>query len=96
MYAAIQNVPGYLPMDDEPPTFETARDAWQYLVGEIERSWDEDPDDANGAHIEAHTQLPHLDQSQPGAIHAPTPGDDGSHDLGMAYCVVEIDDDDTV
>lgn len=34
MYVATINVPGYLPMDDDPPTFETAAEAWWYLYHE--------------------------------------------------------------
>ncbi len=92
MYVAIINTPGYLPWDDEPPTFETAREAWQYLVSEVERSWDEYPEDTNGAGIEAHTALHNIDQSQPGTVYAPTPGYDGDHDLGLAYSVEIAED----
>jgi hypothetical protein len=34
MYTATINVPGYLPMDDDPPIFETAAEAWWYLYHE--------------------------------------------------------------
>lgn len=40
-YLATINVPGYLPMDDDPPTFDTARDAWQYLAEERQRAEDD-------------------------------------------------------
>jgi hypothetical protein len=33
-YVATINVPGYLPMDDEPPTFDTPSEAWWYLYHE--------------------------------------------------------------
>lgn len=33
-YVATVNVPGYLPMDDEPAEFETAAKAWWYLYHE--------------------------------------------------------------
>lgn len=39
-YVATINVPGYLPMDDDPPVFDSAREAWQYLVGEVDRAWE--------------------------------------------------------
>lgn len=91
-YAAIINTPGYLPMDDEPPVFDTAREAWQYLVAEVERSWDEYPEDTNGACVEAHTQLHNIDQTTVGTIYAPTPGYEGDHDLGMAYSVEYVED----
>jgi hypothetical protein len=85
------NVPGYLPMDDDPPTFDTAREAWQYLVSEVDRAWDDYPDDTNGACIEAHAQMHNVDQSQPGTVYAPTPGYEGDHDLGLAYCVTLVE-----
>lgn len=89
-FLATINVPGYLPMDDEPPVFDTAREAWQYLVSEVERSWDDFPEDDNGACIEAHTQFHNVNQDEEGTVYAPTPGYDGNHDLGLAYSVTEI------
>jgi hypothetical protein len=86
-YVATINVPGYLPMDDDPPTFDTTEEAWQYLVDEVERAWDEYPEDNNGAALEAHTAMHSQDQSQTGSVVAPTPGYDGEHDLGLAYSV---------
>lgn len=38
MYVATVNVPGYLPMDDDPATFETPAEAWDYLADERERA----------------------------------------------------------
>lgn len=43
-YVATINVPGYLPMDDEPPMFDTAREAWSYLTDERTRGEDDYPD----------------------------------------------------
>jgi hypothetical protein len=40
-YVATINVPGYLPMDDDPPTFSTAQAAWSYLAGERENAEDD-------------------------------------------------------
>ena len=31
-YIATINVPGYLPMDDDPPIFDTPREAWEWLA----------------------------------------------------------------
>jgi hypothetical protein len=42
-YVATINTPGYLPWDDDPPVFDSAADAWQYLADERER----DESDAN-------------------------------------------------
>lgn len=33
-YVATTNVPGYLPMSDDPPVFETVREAWSFLAQE--------------------------------------------------------------
>lgn len=87
-YIATMNVPGFLPMDDDPPVFDTPREAWQYLVSEVDRSWDEYPDDDNAACVTAHTQMHNIDQNACGVIVAPTPGYEGDHDLGIAYCVL--------
>jgi hypothetical protein len=91
-YVATVNTPGYLPQDDDPPVFDTPREAWRYLVSEVERSWDDYPEDGNGACVEAHTQLHNINQDEPGVVYAPTPGYDGSHDLGTAYCVSIVED----
>lgn len=87
-YLAIINTPGYLSEQDELPEFETIREAWQYLLSEVDRSWDDYPDDENGAHIEAHTQMRNINQNEVGTVYAPTPGD-RMYDLGVAYSVVE-------
>lgn len=88
-FVATVNVPGYLPMDDDPPVFDSPREAWQYLVSEVDRQWDEYPEDENGASLTAHTQLHNINQDRVGAIHAPTPGYTGDHDLGLVYSVSE-------
>lgn len=44
-FVATINVPGYMPMDDAPPEFDTARDAWQYLLGERKESEDQGCDE---------------------------------------------------
>lgn len=93
-YHATINVPGYLPMADELVTFDTPAEAWQYLVSEVERSWDEYPEDENGASIDAHTQMHNVNQAETGTIYAPTPGYDGEHDLGLAYSVTLCDNPD--
>lgn len=59
-YVATINVPGYLPMDVDPPIFETAREAWEYLASEYVCDSDyapdpyayepDDPSDPQGPH----------------------------------------------
>lgn len=39
-YVALVNIPGCLPMDDDPPVFDTAKEAWEYLADERQRAED--------------------------------------------------------
>ena len=34
-YVVIANMPGYLPEDDDPPTFDCYDEAWSYVVQEV-------------------------------------------------------------
>jgi hypothetical protein len=36
-FVVLENTPGYLPENDEPPTFETFKEAWTYLAEEVQR-----------------------------------------------------------
>lgn len=47
-YLATINVPGYMPMDDDPPVFDTAKQAWRYLFKERESAEDCFPLDSDG------------------------------------------------
>jgi hypothetical protein len=89
-WEAIINVPGYLPMDDDQHVFETARDAWQYLIDERARDCD-DWEDPEGCGC---LDPLHAARSGEGAgvVYLPTPGSDSDHDLGLAYSVVELGD----
>ena len=100
-YQAIINVPGYLPMDDDPPVFDTAQEAWQYLAEQ--RRADEDGADTPGADytetvgtllVIATTidKVPYLDLDPDGTgtVYGATPGYEGDHDLGVAYSVVIV------
>lgn len=89
-YVATINTPGYLPMDDDPPVFDTTREAWEYLYDEHERAVDQmeawETDDGMRP-----------DYGDTGTIWATTPGRDSDdpHDLGVVYSVtlvVEEDD----
>lgn len=101
MYVALINVPGYLGMDDEPPTFETTAEAWGYLADERKRSDDawvpDDPEDPEGpASLDACTlelERYERDGHGEGTVYGPTPGYDGDHDLGLAYSVVVAEED---
>lgn len=41
MYVATINVPGYLPMDDDPPVFDMAINAWEWLAEQRESEEDQ-------------------------------------------------------
>ena len=92
MFEAIINVPGYMPMSDEPHVFPTASEAWGWLRDERERDfdtldydepeWDEDPC------LEEIESM--MDQGVPGVVYGRTPGSDSDHDLGLAYSVVQV------
>ena len=109
-YVATINIPGYLPMDDEPPIFETAQEAWQYLAEERELSEsefvydDRGVDGHNGEFACALSETLHVliahasdkwlvtDFERAGTVYGDTPGYDGDHDLGLAYCVTWTDE----
>lgn len=104
-YVATTNIPGYLPMDDEPPTFDSARSAWEWLVEELERSEDlawapDDPQDPEGPHSATPTLLElqrQADADKVGTVYGPSrvydePGDE-KYDLGLAYSVDYAEDD---
>lgn len=103
MFVATINVPGYLPMDDDPPTFETAHEAWAYLAGEREHAEDDYEGEAysdtreslavlgTDAHwqgeVAAWLSEHNLSRDGTGTVYGDTPGYDGDHDLGLAYTV---------
>lgn len=111
-YLATVNIPGYLPMDDDPPTFDTASEAWRYLADEREQGGGryvlDDPDDPDGTASEDPTYtclMHHADATTSyvcgndtmhrpdfvGTVYQP-PDRESTHDLGLAYCVTEVDD----
>lgn len=110
MYVATINVPGYLPMDDEPPTFDTAAEAWWHLYHErCDGDWLDfvEPEGAVHDHnpytlcptcsdVEDSETADDLGRmavaNEVGTIYGPTPGYQGDHDLGLAYCVTEIEE----
>lgn len=104
-FVATINVPGYSPMDDDPPTFEKAQDAWAYLASERERG-EEFNETENGFTDTFHklTDLAEADWDErvpaalamdgTGVVYGGTPGYDGEHDLGLAYSVNLVDETD--
>lgn len=71
MYTAIINQPGYLP-DTEPEQFDTCKDAWQYLISELEFDWDnaEQNGDSELDYLATHTEMHVLNQDMPGIVYA--------------------------
>lgn len=98
-YVAIINVPGYLPMADEPAEFDSAREAWEYLLDELERGelrWQpDDLSDPTGPHSLTGTAISMeklRDSDMDGTVYGPSylpsvPDEDTSTDLGLAYSV---------
>lgn len=89
-YVATINTPGYLPMDDNPPVFDTAREAWEYLATERGYAEDDAPggvDYSDTWHTLQALGTGEAEGDQPGTVYGPTPGHDGDHDLGLAYTV---------
>lgn len=105
-YAATQNVPGYLPWDDDgPPVFDTAQEAWLYLADERrmqeDNAYDADPDNTMPDGQAYSDTVQQLDAKaaasqdrdfRTGTVYGSTPGDYGPYDLGIAYSVTEAED----
>ena len=86
-FIATMNTPGYLPWsDDEPPLFETSTEAWEFLADERERQEDDAEESDTYYVLRGYMHTGH------GAdvVYGDTPDYDGSHDLGIAYSVVEL------
>src|SRR5688572_4657113 len=79
MYVATINVPGYLPMDDDPPVFQVATQAWAWLADERVREEDQFEewagDNGLGEYSSTVTTLRYLasDDHEPGNVHEDTP-----------------------
>jgi hypothetical protein len=102
-FVAIINVPGYSPMDDDPPVFDTAREAWEYLAGERERGEEDSSDDPDQEYTDTARQLrtaagfgiAAAEITYPngtGVVYGCTPGSDSDHDLGLTYSVVIVNE----
>jgi hypothetical protein len=94
-YVATINTPGYLPMDDDPPVFDTAAEAWAYLAEERERAEDEDEstDEYSGTLTALRELADPRRELVPFTVYGDTPGYDGDHDLGLAYTVSIVEED---
>jgi len=105
-YVATINTPGYLPQDDDPPTFDTVHEAWHYLAEERERHEDEqEQDEGSSSYSDTALCLEHCATEvvfrcefgrhhfpeHEGSFWGPTPGTDSDHDLGLVYAVTEVE-----
>jgi hypothetical protein len=102
-YTATVNVPGYLPMADDVNVFETAREAWGFLLEEMERgelAWQPaDPTDPDGPQdrseaaleIERQIDARHRVGTVYGPSYIPEADEDTSTDLGLAYSVEVVE-----
>lgn len=101
-YLATINTPGYLPWDDEPPTFEASREAWGYLLDQ-RREAEDDAIMAGLGTGEGYSATlnqierameddpDYVDWEGAGTVYGTTPGYDGDHDLGLAYSVTVVE-----
>jgi len=89
-YIATVNIPGYLPTSDDPALFDTAAEAWDYLLEELERGHDDAEDvDQTALYRVKRDMLTMTGSDAEGTVWAPTPGRmaDDPHDLGLNYSV---------
>ncbi len=105
-YLATINTPGYMPWDDDPPVFDTAKEAWEYLADHRIRAFEDAALDGDGVHPELDTVKNTLESlgngtldyddaglsiDGTGAVSGSTPGYEGDHDLGLIYSVTEVE-----
>jgi len=101
-FLATISTPGYMPWNDEPPMFDTAREAWDYLLDERREQEDDAIMAGLGTGEGYSATLNRIEQAADGnwdglnldtgegVIYGDTPGYDGDHDLGLAYCVALV------
>lgn len=93
-YSIGQNIPGYLPMADEPSVFEDFQSAQRALIEDMERSADSADavgERALGDELAGAQQDVNL-WSGPDSIVVVDP--EREHDLGTVYWINEISEDD--
>lgn len=100
-YIATQNVPGYLPMADEPDVFDSAEMAWDYLLSERNTDLDNFVDIVSDgvvsltANDDVDEAIVAMEAAKAagaiGSVVGTTPGYDGDHDLGLVYSVSEYE-----
>jgi len=101
-FLATINTPGYLPEADvdDPAIFDSAREAWDYLASERKRDEDDFAEDERGYSGVVNT-LEMLAEGNfdpafgvgsdgTGTVSGGTVGYDGDHDLGRAYSVTDV------
>ena len=91
-FHVIVNQPGYLPMSDDLPRFETIEEAWVGLIDELDRDYDSDLDSSPQGIAERYSSAMAFaaqGPAVPGSVHVPGPTD--TH-LGVVYSVAECAD----
>ena len=91
-YVATINTPGYLPTDDDPPVFDTAREAWEYLESEFRGSMETLAFYTEIQMAVADEFIRFQTAGAIGSVFTTTPGYDGDHDLGLSYSVSEVEE----
>lgn len=90
-FVATMNTPGYMPWDDDPPVFDTAAEAWEYLADERTRQADEAEDAGIDVERDVAPLMEEALTGNEGTVYLPTPGREGDeHDLGIAYSVTYL------
>jgi hypothetical protein len=95
-YAATVNIPGHLPTETDPVIFDTVRDAWTYLEEEYKKAVDEvDTTSDTELDLNLTSFTVYSDNEVAGTVYTNTPGYEGHFDLGIAYTVSVVEEEDT-
>lgn len=103
IFTATVNVPGYLPMADQPAVFDSAKEAWEYLLehrkededASAEANEDAVPQGYSDTVTELEKQVRVIERGLicdfegVGSVHGPSTIE-MMHDLGLTYSVTEI------
>jgi hypothetical protein len=91
-------MPGYLPMADEPATFESFADAKQYIIDELDRGGDDmfaagETSDERGVADEWSAVAEELNLTNGPEWDVYVPTSTSEHDLGLHWWIVQCADD---
>ncbi|GAA4201721.1 hypothetical protein [Actinocatenispora rupis] len=103
-FLATIHTPGCRPVDDDPPVFDTPQQAWAWLAEQRQQAeddavvlLDDEGDTCYSTTLQelaglAAISAPDAAWDGTGSVRGDTPGDGGSHDLGLVYEVTALDD----